>query len=232
MSLWTKLQVTAKVEADLDLQDEVFIVATELTGYVNEAIRDARAVICAIEEDYYLSYANIALTVAEDEYALPTNIFLMKIRGVTYNNGSDRYEMKRIRNYRKFTEEMDRRAETTADCYKYFIINVSTTETAKLLLSPPSLELSTTNVKIWFLRDPEVVALDADKVDVPEECINYVLAHVKRSCLAKMNGGVAPPEAELALKKQEDLIVSLLTDMTPDNDDTIEQDTSHYEDHT
>ncbi len=232
MSLWTKLQVVTKVEADLDLEDEVFIVAAELTGYINEAIRDARAVICKLEEDYYLSYANLTVTLAEDEFALPTGIYLMKIRGITYNNGSDRYEVKRIRNYKKFTEEMDRRAEATADGYKYFIVNVSTTETPKIMLSPPSLEASTTNFKIWYLRDPEVVAIDADKVDVPAECINYVLAHVKRSCLAKMNGGTPPPEAEVAVRKQEELIISLLTDMTPDNDNEVEQDTSHYEDHT
>ncbi len=224
MSLWTKANVVAKVEADLDLEDEVFIVASEMTGYVNEAVRDARAVICNLEEDYYLTYANLTVTLAEDEFALPTGIYLMKLRGVTYNNGSKRYEVKRIRNYMKFVEEMERRAQSSSgDDYKYFIVNVSTTETPKIMLSPPSQEASTTNFKLWYLRDPEVIALDADKVDVPAECINYVLAHVKRSCLAKMNGGVPPQEA---------VLISTLQTMSADNDTEVERDTSHYEDHT
>src|SRR6185503_10480631 len=94
----------AKVERDLDLEEENFIQDEEMLEYFNEALREAEAEVLAIYEDYLLDSASLALVIGTSKYDLPNGIYDSKIRGVIYSNGSIIYEIKRIRSAHKFLD--------------------------------------------------------------------------------------------------------------------------------
>ncbi len=229
---WTKLQIVTKVEEDLDLQEETIIAASEMTGYLQAAVRDCRAVIETIEADYYLESALLPMVAAASEIALPSDIFASKIRAIIYNEGAGgaMYPVRRIRSMFKFLEHASLSQDANAE-YKYFLINQSAAAGVKIKLAPAARVTSSLYMTVWYRRDAAVLSADADVCDVPE-FIDYVFAHMKKSCLAKMNDGIAPPEAVAELLKEEKRMVETLTQMEPDNDDGIEADFSHYEEST
>lgn len=230
---WTKLAIITKVRGDLDLQDEPIVGSTEMDGYLWDAIRKCRAVILDLQEDYFLKPASLALVNGTADYALPTGIFASKIRGIEYDDGSTQFEIKRVRNYKKFQRVAVLSQETgSKPRYQYIFIDQSNTAGVKIRLIPAAKETSASNVTVWFLREATQLTLDADVCDIPDDLIDYVFVHMKGSCLKKMNNGLMPPEAAQDLKEAEQTLVSALTDMAPDNDDEVEGDFSHYEEHS
>lgn len=229
MTSWTLTQIKGFIQEKLDLQDEVMITATELTDYINQAIGEAAQEVIKINEDYFLDYADLALVSGTEEYTVPTGIFANKIRSMIYRNGTDRYEITRIRDWKKFLIKVENDVSGAALLYQYFIVNKASGG-EKIVLSPPSRETSMTNVKVWYIRDPKILATGSDACDVPEG-LNFVLQKTKELCLAKINGGTAPTEAIAETKLQKDLFVSSLTERTPDNANEVEMDLSHYTEH-
>lgn len=234
MATWTKADIVDKVELDLDLQEEKIVTPGEMTGYVRAAVRDARAIIENIEADYYLAKAALSLVLGQDTYSLPDGIYSSKIRAIIYDEGAGGryYEIKRIRQLQKFLKiaEESRFSSEQAD-YRYFLLDQSATDGVKIKLSRPSSVTSSSLATIWYLREANDLLLDADVCDIPE-FIDYIFAHVKKSCLTKMNNGVSPPEAEAELEKEEKRMVDTLESQTADDDTTVEQDLSHYEEST
>lgn len=232
MTTWTKLAIIDKVEADLDLQEESIITASEMATYLNDAIADCEAVIQTVDEDYFLTKASLALVQDTASYSLPTDIFASKIRGIMYRNGPRAFEIKQIRKFKQFAEASDIDYSPTSDPeYKYLLVNTSNVTGVKIELHPPAQETSASNVTIWYLREASRLSLDADVLDVPEG-INYIFAHMKKSCMAKENIGVAPPSAIADLERQEELLINALQNRIPDEDNTIQLDLSHYSEHT
>ena len=68
-SAFTWATLRAKIQRDLDLQDEIFITNTELLGYANEAIDEAEQEVLTIYEDYFLTNENLALVTGTAEYS-------------------------------------------------------------------------------------------------------------------------------------------------------------------
>jgi hypothetical protein len=230
---WTKLAIITKVRDDLDLQDEPIVGTLEMDGYLWDAVRKARAIILDLQEDYFLKPSTLALVLNRADYSLPTGIFASKIRGIEYDDGSRQFEIKRIRNYRKFDKVAVGNQESGAQPrYRYLLIDQSNTAGVKIRLVPPAKETSTTNVTIWHLREATQLTLDDDVCDIPDDLIDYVFVHMKGSCLRKMNNGIMPAEAKADIEDAEKTLVSALTDMTPDNDNEIEGDYTHYEEHS
>lgn len=230
----TKLQIVTKVELDLDLQDEEIISPTEMTGYVNESIRRARALVLSLEEDgYFLKYANLALVSGTDEYALPTGILASKVRGIIYNNGTRIFEIKRIKRTNKFARVAEAAVSPGADpVYRWFPFYDDTARAQKIKLVPPAQETSASNTKVWFERVSQEVSSDGDTIDIPE-AFNLIVSDVKRWCRAKMNNNVVPQDAEAAYQAEVAILTTELTDITlGDSDNELEMDLTHYEDHT
>lgn len=231
MRIWTKAEIINKVEADLDLQEEALITAGEMTGYLEEAVEDCEALIHTIDEDYFLARATLALTAGVSVYTLPSNIYASKIRTIMYLNGPLRYSIDRIRSYMEFqtVAEIDLYPSSNPN-YRYLLVNQDGPTGVQIELHPVSQETSASNVTIWYLREANRMQLDTDVCDIPE-FINYLIAHIKRSCLAKEQLGVAPPEATAMVEKQEKKLLDTLTNRVPDNDDTVQMDMSHYWEH-
>lgn len=231
----TKLEIISKVELDLDLQEESFCTPAEMTGYLNDAVRDARAIISNIEEDYFLASANLPLVLGSDEIVLPADIYASKIRSIIYNEGGTGgryYEVARIRNFHKFLRQVELARDSTNESdYRYFLTDLSAASGVKVKLTPASRITNSSYMTVWYLRDAAVLSADSDVCDIPE-FINFIYAHMKRSCLTKMNNGIAPPEAQAVVSLEEKRMVETLSQMTPDNDDEIQSDLSHYQEHT
>jgi len=218
---WTDIR--DKVQQDLDLKDEGFIEETELLGYVNEAIDDVEAEIHTIFADYFLSKATISLVTGTDEYALPSDIYATKIRRLLYNNGSVKYEIRRIKD---ISETMYYQEN---DDYGYLLTNVAGTG-YRIKLYPPSRE--TTNTEIWYLRNANRLTIsdtDTSNVcDIPE-FVNYVIQHTKMRCYEKEMHPNAP-KAVADADRLKNLMRSTLTDMVPDEDNEIIKDLDFYYD--
>ncbi len=229
---WTLLQIKTKTNLDLDLQEDSIVTSAELTGYVNDAHRDARAIISDLEQDYFLKSAFLSLVSGTAEYVLPADCYLSKIRGIIFQNGSTEFEVKRIKTYKKFARIVEYGDGADGSSYRYLILEYSAAAGGvKIQLVPAAQLTSALVMKVWYLRDIVTLSADADVSDL-DEFINYIFAHVKRSCLTKINGGITPPSAQAAVDVQEKLLVETMENMSPDTDDEIEGDFTHYEEHT
>jgi hypothetical protein len=229
MDLWTLDQIKTKVMDDLDLHEETFISDSELTAYVNEAIDAAEQEIVKIDEDYFLTYEYLALALGVQVIDFPTGIYASKVRGIVYSNGSERYRIRKIRRRAEFEELDEISATGSAEWYRYIIKNDLATG-QKIVLYPAARETSSSNVKLWHIRNAKKLASGSDACDLPE-CINFILAHVKQSCWAKEFMGNPPQFAVAETEKQCKLMVETLTEREPDGDNEIEADFSHYNEH-
>ncbi len=221
MSALTRAEIVAKIEADLDLEEETFITTNELYNYINEAIRDCEAEIHTLYEDYFLVSAPISLVTGTSEYSLPADIYANKIRGLVFDNGSDKYLMTRIKKFE------DIPFVQSNDPYQFLITN-SGTSGIKLKLFPNSRDTSASFLTVWYLREAKKLAADGDICDIPE-FINYILSHIKVSCLKKEGHPLLPIEVA-NLDKLRQNMVETLSSMVVDGDTKIPLDTSFYED--
>lgn len=230
MRSWTKTELETSVQSELGLEALDIVTAADFTSFTNKAIDDAEAIIHKINEDYFLTSSSLAMVASATDIALPSTIYATKIRGLVFQNADTIYEVKRIRNMRKFMELATRAIDATDADYKYLIVNDSAAAGVKLRLSPPARETHASRLTLWYLRNAARLTSGSDVCDIPEFA-NYLLAHIARSCQTKINGGFTPPDADKAVQTQEVLMTNTLSEMIVDNDNEAEADLGHYEDH-
>ena len=235
---WTWTEIWSKMKSELDIDDDDdFIDETEAMGYANEGVDEAEAEILEAYPDYFLTRDTITLVDGTDEYSLPTTIYAHKIRGIVYYNGSDIYEVKRVRDWKKFLHyRLARYESTSTEDYYYFIVN-GTAGTPKIVFSPPAYE-SGQLMEIWFIRQANRFASGSDVCDIPEFVafvVDYLRERVEYKRAAgsprhvaareKLNG---TPDGTTQGSRQR--MIDTLTTMVPDSDNEIEADFSAYED--
>jgi len=213
---------------DLDLEEENFIQDTEMLGYFNEAIRDAKTTIDSIYKDYFLTSYPLPVTTGTAKYTIPSTVG--KIRGFEYNNNNLIYPIKQFRDWNKFLKR-DLMVNANPDFwYRYLLLNPSP-GVYQIELSPPAKETSS-NFIIWHLRPVvELTGSDTDPIDLPE-FVNFIYAFVKGKCKQKENGGIMPPDAQSEIDRERQLMVDNLTDRVPDYDNEVEKDLSIYYEHS
>lgn len=142
-------EVRRKIERDLDIEEELFITPAELQGLYNEALDEAEATIMSLNEDYFLTMAPVMLRSGRAVYSLPDNIYANKIRSIRYQNGSNIYEVPRLRDHRKF-QDIDNLnfAPPSPAEYVYYLRNDSAAGGVKMILIPGPQEDSGTTVSI------------------------------------------------------------------------------------
>lgn len=224
----TYTQAVLKVKQDLDLEEEDIIQDTELLSYFNQAKRSSEKIVLGIYEDYMLDSASLALVNGTSKYSLPSGIFASKIRSIVYINGTTIYEIKKIRDPRKFLERALILNANPTDYYQYIMLNNSTLG-RQIELSPPSKENSASNVTVWFIRKVDAITTGADIVDkdIPES-IDYIYAYVKGKCKEKENAGTMPAEAAAEILAEKQDLIDALTNMIPDDDNEVIGDFSAY----
>lgn len=238
MKVWTYKEASTKVLLDLDMNEEDFTTPDELAGYFNEAIQEAEAEIhkLGVEDDYFLKSAPISFSQGIQTYALPTDIYIGKIRGVVYKDSNTNiYPIKRIRRSEKeFIDYEDTLSNGVAEDYRYMITNPDVDTGMQLVFFPPP-RLSGPYVTVWYVRNAKRVPLpsegsqaatDATKIDVPE-FINFIMQYVKCRIMVKDQHPLLEGNMGI-LQQQRKLMVDTLTQMVVDDDDLIQPDFSHY----
>jgi len=229
MKIWLYSELAAKVNMDLDLMDESFITSSELIGYCNEAIEDAEAEILKINEDYFLSSATMAWTAGTSLYALPSDIYISKIRSLMYVNGTDVYAIKRIRTMDEF-ENITEIANFEPNAqYQYIVRNASAAAGIQVQVFPAPRNTGTF-VTAWYIRSANRISVTTDPLDIPEFA-SFIMQFMKVRCYEK-EGHPNLQMAIGALDKQRTLMIESLTEMVPDNNNQVPCDFSHYSDHT
>lgn len=240
MIQWTYGQLRTRVINELDLENETFIGPDEMVGFCNEALARAEAEIHKINEDYFLTNAPLSLVLNQQVYSLPSDIYAKKIRKIVYQSGAIIYEVRRIRGEKEFFDA------TVTDYfgaglywrYRYILINRSAAVGDQIQLHPVPTTENGPLFTIWYLRGilqiPLVsagsqAASDATLIDIPE-FYNYIIQYMKCKVLEK-EGDPRLQNAMAVLANVQQNMVDTLTQMVPDDDDTIVPDFSHYWEH-
>lgn len=220
---WTRAEIIAKIQRDLDLEDEFFVTPDEMYGYIEEAIDETEKMVHRLYEDYFLATAPLPVTAGTSDYPLPDTIFAQKVRGIFSGQGtSSAYEVKRLQDGKKlrwFAEDL-----TTATQLSYFIVN-SAIGGAQIRLVP--MPITDETLDVWFLRQANRLDDDLDQLDIPEAS-QYIIQYVKVRCYEKEGH----PNLAKALTDQERLrenLSTILAGMVADGENKIEMDLTVYE---
>lgn len=228
MRYWTYAEIKDKVQKDLGIEQEEFVVDSELLGYCNAAIDEAEAEVHTIYEDYFLTNATIDFVQGTALYALPTDIYANKVRGIVFENQNEVYNLKRIRFNNKFIDIATTLKYADADYYRYFTINRSAADGVQIQVVPTPRTDITGALTVWYLRNSNRIYTDTDVCDIPE-FVQFVLQYMKVRIYEK-EGHPNLVVANSMLEQQRRQMVNTLTSMIPDGDNTVEQDLTHYED--
>lgn len=220
MRVWTVGEIKARVIQELDLDGEDFVTDTELNGYVQAAINEAVQEVVKLYEKYFETEAYLPLVSGTSVYSYPSDIWGTKITFIQYDNGNQKYGIKRVKDLSKIAYIAD------GDVYSYRPINRAGFG-PQLKFYPTPNETSSENVVVHYLRTPGAIVDDSSIVDVPEAS-EFIVQHVKESCAAKESGTMYSKQPSAELEKQRELLQSTLSDMIPDGDNLIEGDYSFY----
>lgn len=231
MRYWTWSEIKAKIEAECDTEDEDFVRGPELLTYANEAIDEAEAEIHGLYEDYFLKPTDISVQAGDEFISMSTHlpdIYADKIRRIIFSQAGSttNYPVTRIKDWHKFEQKAISDSQVTTDLYQYFPIN-STPGDPQIMLVPKIRESGT--LKVWYLRNANRLYTDTDICDIPE-FVNFVIAFMKVKIYQK-EGNPGLDEATQKLEQQRQQMISSLQSRIPDADNTLEMDTSYYEDH-
>lgn len=225
MKIWQYSELSTKVEQDLAIQEELFVSASELLGYFNEALDRAEQMILTLYEDYFLNRMTLSLISGVEEYSLPSDIYAEKIRRIIFNSGSDMYTIERIRDWKKFEYYADVNRYASSARYRYMLYN-PTAGQYKMLLVPVSRDTGAV-ATIWYLRTVNRFSgATTDPLDMPEAA-NFIMQYVKTRCMEK-EGHFALDKAVSDLATEKELLESTLANMVPDANNEIEMDTTVY----
>lgn len=219
---WATLRT--EIKNDMNLHGEDFVSDAELLSWVNDGIERAEKEIVSLYDKYFETDANIALVTGTSLYSLPSGILGNKITHIEYSDGVTEYEVKfmKLKKDARYIDSNDR-------YYTYRLRNDSVNGT-QIELFPPSLETSSTNVKIYFIREANRISEDTDTIEIPLAQA-FIKQYIKDQVKEKELGPMFPGMESDELKTEKALMIEALNNMIPDDTrDQVEPDTSFYED--
>lgn len=220
MRRWTLSEIVEAVKSEDDLFQEEFITSDELIRYINKSIREAEAEIHTIYEDYFKKKAAFALVSGTSQYSLPTDIYANKIRRIMYDNGSLKYDIRKIKDISciPFIQQSNLLA---------YDIDITSTG-HKIQFYPTPTETSASNIIIHYLKGSNELEDDDDECDIPE-FINFVINRTVLACLMKEHHASVPEWAAL-VEQERARMINTLTARIPDEDNKIPMDLDFYYD--
>lgn len=215
------------VKSELDLEDEDFIDETELTAFINQAVREAEAEIhkLGLEDQYFRSSADLGLTSGTGSYSPPSDMYADKIIRIQYDSSDRMFEIERLRGVDALEEfHWLRRYGTNTSFYKYMLKNTAASG-RKIELAPAAYETNS-YATVWYIRHAKELSATSDVCDIP--FIDFILQFVRDKCMNKERFTLdAPPSP--ALQAQRQLMIDTLSEQVPDGNNELEKDISHYE---
>ena len=219
MKRWTWSEIKTKIHDDLDLKSEVFITASELLGYANEAIDEAESLVHTLYQDYYLTSTTLSLVNGTQDYDVQSDIYGDKIRRVLITVGSRNYEIKRIRDIGRISNI------ESSDDFRYILINDAANSNVKIRIYPTPSGAHTAT--IWYIRNANELATDTDTCDLPEIATQFVLQFIKQRCYEKEGH----PNVVKSMQDTERLrrkLEATLAERVDDDNNTIKPNLDFY----
>lgn len=231
MNYPTLLELRTKVRKDLDLIDEPGITDSEIDSYINEAIDIAESEIHTLYEDYFKTQESLPLVSGTAQYDMPSDIFAQKIRAIIYHNDNLVYEITRFERKLNEFERIERGKEfSQADWYMYYTSNPLGGK-PKINIVPTPSETSSSNVIVYYIRNAATLVDDTDICDIPEFS-SFIIAYTKNEIATNKPGLVPNPDSmKEKMDALYDKMVETLSVKTPDQNDLVDMDLSHYEEH-
>jgi hypothetical protein len=214
---WTRANIIAKVQDDLDLHEETVVTPDDIGQYIESAVDDAEEIIIDTYSDHFLTYEDLSVTEGDTTIDFPDDIYEGRIRGLYYSesgftSGSpsgDGYKVKKM----PFERVMN---SATGDAYTYRILN-STSTGQKFHIFPAIEETSSIQWRLWYIRKAKRLDDDDDVLDNGIR-VQYVLAHVKKAIAAKL-GDPLVEIFKTELDKQEQTMKRSIGRLTDDDED-------------
>lgn len=229
MTYKTYAQLKALIQAEWDLEQEEFVDSDELLSYFNIAIREVESAIHKLDvaESYFRKKGSLSVTSGSTDVAPPSDIFANKILRLIYNDGSNYYEIKRLRGANIYLEiERELNVGNTGQRYRYLIRNDSSAGN-KIQITPAPDFTNSTYVRCWYIRSATEMSADASTCDIPE-FYNVILYYVAWRVLGK-DGDPRAAAAKGAYETAKKEMMETLETMVEDGDTEIQPDLTHYE---
>lgn len=227
-------EVKTMIQDQCDIGDEDFVSATELMQFCNDAIDECEAHIHTIYEDYFLSEAFLALVNGTSAYALPTDIYGNKLRYIEYNQNNNSegtvFEIKRLIDLKKIADIENAYSGVAVPDYRYILTNnlSGSNGVSKIRLIPAAKETSSTNVRLYYLRNANRITGNSSIIDIPE-FIQFIVAYMKMRVYEK-EGTQRIQVAMADMERTKQLMVETLTQMVDDGQsNVILSDKIYYE---
>jgi len=227
MRYWTYDEIKNKIRSDLGIEQETFVTPDELMGYVNAAIDEAEAEIHTIYEDYFLTRSEDSIVAGQAAYDMPSNVYANKLRGIVHKESDDVYPIKRFKEKKDLFVELEYTKQFNNQDYQYILRNDSASLGIKIHLIPTPELGATDGLILWYLRNASRMEDDTSICDIPE-FTSFVIQYAKVRCYEK-EGHPNFQGALAILEHFRSNMINTLTDMTPDSDNEIEQDTTFYD---
>jgi len=225
----TLLQLRTKVLEPIDAiesisdNDDTMYSVDEVNRYINKGIQKAEALIHNIYEDYFLASEYFNIVSGTASYSLPSDMYVNKIRSIQFDDGSNQYIVRKHKHLDKLINVID------GDFHKYLITNITGTGT-KIKFTPDPNFTSASTILAYYIRQAAQLVNDTDVIDIPE-FEDFVVLYARRECLKKQIGNPMLIDCKAEFKQEGKDMVDTLSTMIPDEDYTLEIDTSFYEDY-
>lgn len=226
----TRLQIREKVMKDLDLLSQSgsyvkgadHISPEEINDHINDGIKYVSSFIHNLYEDYYLTISSISFVNGTRDYSLPNNMYINKIRRLTYDNTANEYPICRITNISEL------QYIESNDDYRYLMVNDGTSE--KIRIFPTPRETEANIATLYYCRRAKELTSDTDTLDLPEEFDNVLITDVEYRCLLKEPGNPMFTIIENKRKEEMEQMIKTLSKRTPDDQSDLRPDYSFYVD--
>ena len=228
MSMTLK-EMRDQVIADLDLEDEDFIDSAGIDKLINLGRRYAERHVHNLYEDYFLDEAIIPITQGSSLISYPVDIYASKVRSIFFADGvGNSTSSHRVHREKDLTKAMTRDfygSDSTNPLLTWHPVNQAVGG-RKIRLFPISGR--TGNLHVWYIRNSLTLVNDADICDI-DEFGDYIIQVAKRQIYLN-DGDPRADDAKILEEELEIELISTLSDMSPDGDNTIDPDMSHYDD--
>jgi len=225
----TLLEIRQQVKDDLDLNDETFITDVDLNRWINDAIENAESEIHTLYEDYFLAHADIVITAGVVDIDYPSDIYANKIRKIIFkestNKDAQSHEVRRQKDL-VAAESMDLySSDSTNPVLSWVPVNTSGAG-RKMRLYPKSGRNGI--LTVYYIRNAAKLVLDTDICDI-DEFERYIIQSVKTQAFFK-DGDPRSTDSKGLEEQLKRSMVDSLSNMSPDNNDEVDPDFSHYDD--
>lgn len=224
----TLKEIRERVQVDLDLQEEKFIVDSEINQWINDGIREAEAEISTLGPEihnYFLAKKTIDTVANQSEYKLPAQIYADKVRAIIFDdNGINTHKITPIKRF----DEVPYILQGGTDQYFRYIMTQEKKGTRMELFPTPATTSTTKPITIWYIRNAKELDVDTDTLDIPE-FVNFILQYTKVECLKK-EGHPDLANAKADLEQERQLMIDTLRTRVVDDENIISPDVQHYVD--